>query len=336
MDRSNRRSVVSGLAALALVLALLYIVFRDKLPDIIESAVSVSLSGLLVLLAMGFVYQLIDAAMCMVLLRSRLPELSYRQAFELTFLGVFGLVCSGGAITIPMQSFYLKRCGLDVGHSVGLLILKFVYHKSTMLLYALVMLIPGLRWLDTFLPKARFYVLPGVLVCLLIIAALVLLCTWAPVRSLAEKLTGKLPDRGKWPERKTKWLSQLDLMYTEAGHLKARRDVSVKVMLLNLLKFTVLYLIPSAALLAMGRNAPDVWHSLVLSSMMLLISGVLPHVNGIGPLEFAFVFFYSTVAGNIAASGAMLLYRIATYFFPFLLSLPVFIAVQHRLSSGRM
>ena len=41
MDRSNRRSVVSGLAALALVLALLYIVFREKLPDIIESAVSV-------------------------------------------------------------------------------------------------------------------------------------------------------------------------------------------------------------------------------------------------------------------------------------------------------
>ena len=336
MDRSNRRSVVSGLAALTLVLVLLYIVFRDKLPDIIESAVSVSLSGLLVLLAMGFVYQLIDAAMCMVLLRSRLPELSYRQAFELTFLGVFGLVCSGGAITIPMQSFYLKRCGLDVGHSVGLLILKFVYHKSAMLLYALIMLIPGLRWLDTFLPKAKFYVLPGVLVCLLIIAALVLLCTWAPVRSLAEKLTGKLPDRGKWPERKTKWLSQLDLIYTEAGHLKARRDVSVKIMLLNLLKFTVLYLIPSAALLAMGRNAPDVLHSLVLSSMMLLISGVLPHVNGIGPLEFAFVFFYSTVAGSIAASGAMLLYRIATYFFPFLLSLPVFIAVQHRLSSGRV
>lgn len=40
-------------------------------------------------------YQLIDSAMCMTLLRSRLPELSYRQAFELTFLGAFGLTASG-------------------------------------------------------------------------------------------------------------------------------------------------------------------------------------------------------------------------------------------------
>ena len=29
--------------------------------------------------------------------------------------------------------------------------------------------------------------------------------------------------------------------------------------------------------------------------MMLLITGVLPNVNGLGPLEFAFVFFYSAV-----------------------------------------
>ena len=33
MEKSKKRSLVSGLAALALVLLLLYIVFRDKLPE---------------------------------------------------------------------------------------------------------------------------------------------------------------------------------------------------------------------------------------------------------------------------------------------------------------
>lgn len=336
MDRSKKRSLVSGLAALALVLLLLYIVFRDKLPEIISTLSEVSVPGVCLLLAMGLGYQLIDSAMCMTLLRSRLPELSYRQAFELTFLGAFGLTASGGAITIPMQSVYLDRCGLDAGRSVGLLILKFVYHKSAILIYALVMLIPGLGWLREVLPESVKYVLPGIVIFLLIITALILLCTWKPVHDLAVKLLGLFPEKGKWPERREKWLRQIDLMYAEAAHLKGMKAVSAKVMLLNFLKLTVLYMIPSAALRCMGLDAPDLLHSLILSAMMLLITGVLPNVNGLGPLEFAFVFFYSAVVSGIDASGAMLLYRIVTYFFPFLISLPVFFIVERRLSRGRL
>ena len=320
MEKSKKRSLVSGLAALALVLLLLYIVFLDKLPEIISALSEVSVPGVCLLLAMGLGYQLIDSAMCMTLLRSRLPELSYRQAFELTFLGAFGLTASGGAITIPMQSVYLDRCGLDAGRSVGLLILKFVYHKSAILIYALVMLIPGLGWLREVLPESVKYVLPGIVIFLLITTALILLCTWKPVHDLAVKLLGR----------------QIDLMYAEAAHLKGMKAVSAKVMLLNFLKLTVLYMIPSAALRCMGLDSPDLLHSLILSAMMLLITGVLPNVNGLGPLEFAFVFFYSAVVSSIDASGAMLLYRIVTYFFPFLISLPVFFIVERRLSRGRL
>jgi len=74
MEKSKKRSLVSGLAALALVLLLLYIVFRDKLPEIISALSEVSVPGVCLLLAMGLGYQLIDSAMCMTLLRSRLTE----------------------------------------------------------------------------------------------------------------------------------------------------------------------------------------------------------------------------------------------------------------------
>ncbi len=335
MEKSKKRSLVSGLVALTLILLLLYIVFRDNLPEIISALSEVSFPDVCLLLAMGLGYQLIDSAMCMELLRSRLPELSFRQGFELTFLGAFGLTASSGAITIPMQSVYLERCGLDAGRSVGLLILKFVYHKSAILIYALVMLIPGFGWLREVLPESIKYVLPGIVIFLLIIAALILLCTWKPVHVLAVKLLGLFPKKGKWPERREKWLRQIDLMYAEAAHLKGMKAVSAKVMLLNFLKLTLLYMIPSVSLRCMGLQAPGILHSLILSAMMLLISGVLPNVNGLGPLEFSFVFFYSAVAGSVEASGAMLLYRIATYFFPFIVSLPVFFIVERRLTRGK-
>ena len=80
MEKSKKRSLVSGLAALALVLLLLYIVFRDKLPEIISALSEVSVPGVCLLLAMGLGYQLIDSAMCMTLLRSRLPGDRFRPA----------------------------------------------------------------------------------------------------------------------------------------------------------------------------------------------------------------------------------------------------------------
>lgn len=117
----------------------------------------------------------------------------------------------------------MTDAGLDAGRSVGLLILKFVYHKSAILIYALVMLIPGLGWLREVLPESVKYVLPGIVIFLLIITALILLCTWKPVHDLAVKLLGLFPEKGKWPERREKWLRQIDLMYAEAAHLKGMK-----------------------------------------------------------------------------------------------------------------
>ena len=106
MEKSKKRSLVSGLAALALVLLLLYIVFRDKLPEIISALSEVSVPGVCLLLAMGLGYQLIDSAMCMTLLRSRLPELpiDYKLAVrqEDPHYGNAGVVESELGIFVPL------------------------------------------------------------------------------------------------------------------------------------------------------------------------------------------------------------------------------------------
>lgn len=57
------------------------------------------------------------------------------------------------------------------------------------------MLIPGLGWLREVLPESVKYVLPGIVIFLLIITALILLCTWKPVHDLAVKLSGSSPKR---------------------------------------------------------------------------------------------------------------------------------------------
>lgn len=61
---------------------------------------------------------------------------------------------------------------------------------------------------------------------------------------------------------------------------------------------------------------------------MFLIIGVLPNVAGIGPTEFSFLLLFSPYTGRGMASSALILFRISTYFCPFLVSLIVFIKLR--------
>ena len=126
MKSNNKRGYIVSLCFLVLLLGVTFIVFRDKLPDIMNAVAQIPAATVTVILGCGLAYQLIDSLMCLILVRSRMPSLTYLQAFELTMCGVFGLVCSNSIITVPMQSVYLYSKSLDVGHTDGLMTVKYI------------------------------------------------------------------------------------------------------------------------------------------------------------------------------------------------------------------
>lgn len=331
MDKKHLKSIFSALLTLLILVGIMALVLRGNVEAIMNSIASISAPSFIALLALGLGYQLFDSAMCMTLVRSRLPELSYRQAFELTFLGVFGLVTSGGAATIPMQSGYLYNQGLDVGNSVGLMIMKYIFHKGTIFLYALIMLVTQSGWLGANLPSAGKYLALGFGFCLLIILALILICTWDALRRFALKMIEKLPDSGKWPRRKVKWSENIGLMYSEARHLAQTKWRMWAMLGLNFAKLFVLYCVPYVGARAVGADVPEFVRMQLLASLMLLLSGVLPNVSGLGSVEIAFLFVFKGFLGEVNAPSVLVLYRIASYFFPFIIGVIVFMACRKKI-----
>jgi hypothetical protein len=94
------------------------------------------------------------------------------------------------------------------------------------------------------------------------------------------------------------------------------------------------YTIPYVSLRMLGVTDLTFWQVQMLYSLMLLISGALPNVAGMGPAEFSFVLLFGSYMGSAQASSAMLLFRVATYFFPFLVSAVVFFRVQKQIVQG--
>lgn len=328
MKQQKRGKFIINLFLFAIVLFLLFFVFRKDYQAIWNTIGGISISGLLLLLGMDMVYQILDSAACFTLFRTRLSSLQFRQAMEITFLGIFGNVSTIGAGTLPMQSYYLYRHGMQVGSGIGMLILKYVFHKATVLLYAAIMIVVQGYWLQSAVPGLTKYIYLGFAICMITIIVLILLCTWETIQQLLLKIIKKLPNTEKWRYRKQVWCRNLEALYAESKNLLHNHRCCLKVMLLNLLKVFWLFLIPFTCMKILHISRLSIGETQILSSVMLLVIGVLPSVAGIGATEFAFLLLFTPQIGRVFASSALVLYRVSTYFFPFLLSIGVFFKVQ--------
>lgn len=333
MDKKKRGYVVS-VAVLLLLLVVTVLVFKDKLPEIIGAMRNVPTKLIILILLTGMGYQLFDSLMCMTLVRSRVPNLSYAQAFDLTMTGVFALVCTNSIATIPLQSAYLYTYGIDVGHSMGMMTLKYVFHKATIAGFALVMLLVNFGWLRAAVPEVMGYLIPGFAMCTAIILVLVLLCTWDKMRMFIDKLIDWLPGKGKLAEKKSTWKENIDLMYTEFGNISRQKGRIAKILAINAAKLALVYSVPVMALGALGALGAGnlgLSHGETLSSLVWLIGGVLPSVSGLGPIDLAFTLLFGPFAQENTVSAALVLYRAATYFVPFVISLPTVYLAQRRI-----
>lgn len=333
MSKKRKRSYLVSAVTLALLFGLLLLVFGDTLPEIVRNLRAVPLRGVLWLLVLGLAYECMEAALAMVLLRAR-GDIRYADALNVTFLAVFGNIATMGAGTLPMQSFYLYRRGLDAGGALGIMASEYVLHKISVLIYATLALLFGGSWLRESASGLARYVGIGYAIGALIVLALTLLYTWDKVLTLVLALLQRLPDTPKWNERREKWAGSLTQLNTEARKVLLVRSVRVRGVVVSLLKLFVLYSIPYFALRLAGCTALSFAEVQVLSSLMLLITSALPNVAGVGPTEFAFLLLFSSWAGTAAASSALVLYRVATYFFPFLLSIFAFLREEKRSLKG--
>ena len=84
----------------------------------------------------------------------------------------------------------------------------------------------------------------------------------------------------------------------------------------------------------LGIRQLSFWQVQLLSAVTVLIAGAIPNVGGVGPAEFAFTLLYSPYLGRTNAASAMVLYRMASYVFPFLVSIP-FVFHFRRLVQNR-
>lgn len=332
MDKERWKWIVTGLLILLALSVAFLVVGAQSGVDWGTVLGLVSPAGIVLLLLLGGLYQMGEALTCRTVVHTRLPQFTLWQAWRIVHLKIFFDVASFGTASIPMQTYALYRLGLHPGAGIGLMTLEYVLHKASVLGYGIFMLAAQFPWLRLSGSAALAYLLPACCVIAVIIAVLVLLCVWEPIQRGADWLICRLPEGGKWGRRKEAWRKQLAALYGESRAFCANKKAVATCFLWNIGKLFALFSIPWVCMDLLGITELTFSQGQLLSSLMLLITGALPNVAGIGPTEFSFLLLFSPYTEELTVA-VLALYRLATYYAPFLVSIVPFCTINQGKSS---
>ena len=245
-----------------LLFLIVFLVFRKDYRKIAECLKHMSVWGLLLLLSIECMHQLLEAMTRRTMIRTHMTSFGLRQAMGITFLGIFGNVSTFSAGILPMQSYYLYQYGIPVGNSIGMLTLIYIIHKITVFFYAGAMMMVHGSWIQEMMPELSRYMKLGFLVCALIIASLIMICTWETWQKFGIWMIEKFPEKGKWGERKKKWKRNLESLYEESRNLLKNRSCCLKLILMDILKLSCLYMIPFWCIRVLGLPEIGFWKTL--------------------------------------------------------------------------
>ena len=117
------------------------------------------------------------------------------------------------------------------------------------------------KWLRSAVPGLHGCLIAGYLIYFGIILALLLLCVWSKAHDFAIWAVGRLPEQGKWLERKAKLKKQLDsLYYGTAAFLKNKRVVWAA-FFAHTVKLLILCAVPHACIRMLGGAELSLLHT---------------------------------------------------------------------------
>ena len=231
-----------------------------------------------------------------------------------------------------VQTWYLHRCGLPLGPGVGLMTLEYVFHKTTVLLYATVMLLLQHKWLAANTSGVLNYLPMAYAVVAAILVVLVLVCVSPLIQNLARWLMQFLPKTEKWQQRRADWQQQLDILGEESRRLLADKPRCAKIFALQAVKLFGLFCLPYLCIRFMGLSPLSFAQVQLLTSLMLFLSNALPNVAGMGSIETAFLLVFGSFLSSGEVMSVLMLYRIASYYVVFAASAVGFFFAQRHLA----
>ena len=170
--------------------------------------------------------------------------------------------------------------------------------------------------------------LAGDAITMVITLALILFCCSTKFHQLIFAMLDFFNKKGKYDALEHQLREQCADLETASKYLLHKKKMVAGVVGLNLLKLCFWYGMPY--LLFAGDKNINLVETMAITALSVMLAAVIPAPAGIGSTEFVFTGLFAGIVGTGIAGSASLLYRFATFVFPFLIGVAVVITRKIR------
>ena len=323
---NNKKKTIKVIFCIAVVLLMffiLYRMFRDSYEDIVDSLSKTNMYIFAGMVLLGNCYYLIDAVVYYGITVRQGIKIKFSKFIPIAYMSIFFNVTSFGAGIKPAQILYLHKNGVDTGTACSITMMPYIFHKTVIVVYAVIMLILNNNFVVTNFSSSFRYMYMGVGLSIAIIVFMILLCSAEWFHRLVCKILDATLGKTRFKEVNEKIKTQIVLLREATVKIIKKPAAWISLTLIDALKMSCWYVIPTLAIYALGGDLGGVSFAqgLTVTSLMQLLMGVLPTSGGVGSLEVVFSVLFAAVFGKVVAGSSMVLYRLSTYYIPFLFSL---------------
>ena len=303
-----------------IVSAIVYI-FQNYMVDIYIQLKKLSLKGCISILILSIGYSFVEGFNISFLAKQFSRKFTILNGIGCSFYTSFYKTATFGSGSYVASVYYLQQKGISPSQGVGVSTLNYVFHRLSIALFSIICIIINYSFI-----KINFYDYLGIIkfvyiITILILFFLVSICLSNKFHKflllIIRYISNKLKINSKYKEK---------INYIEAEILRIKKSsivllknkmIIVIEILMNLVKFLLIYLSSYIALREMNINIAII-DALTVTSLAMILAGSIPAPAGIASVEFVYTLLFSVIANSIKSVSSMLIYRFSSFIVPFL------------------
>lgn len=332
--KKKKTTILKWLLVIVIIGVIIY-TFRDSAGPILEELAKTAPSVIIGICVMSVIYHLIEGSITTILAKQYEPEFRYSWGIGNAFYCSFYRVATLGSGAGIAALVYLSDHKIDYSKGFGLYMLQYAFHKISIAIYSAIFFALSFGYMMNHFGGYTGLLLAGYAITMIITLGLILFCCSEKFHKLIFKLLDFFNKNGKWDALEVQLRQQCDELEEASRFLLKRKKMVAVVILLNMIKFCFWYGIPY--LLFAGSGSITVVETMAITALAVMIAAVIPAPAGIGSTELMITTLFAGIVGTGLAGSACLLYRFATFVFPFLAGAVIVIARkvrQHRASKN--
>lgn len=327
-----RWSFVFNTAVILISAALiLYFVFsKNGLRDLIKGSQNVAWGFIGIALACHIGNAFCDSVLTWQLTRQKYKKFGFFNAAKVAVAGhFFSAVTPGASGGQPMQIFFLKKMGVDIGFSTSMLIQKFLVYQIVSTIYTAVLFIFKSKFILSQI-KGTFillFVLAGFLSQLTVMAFLLFACFQPTLIKRIVRVTASIFKRLKIGKNIDQRIRNTDAKINAFNRSNKRflksPSMLVKAFIEVTIQITLIYSIPYfiyKGLVPIGNGS--LVTMLCAVAFVNIVSSMIPIPGASGVSELAFSIFFGVFFTAATMKSAILIWRVITYYITIIVGAP--------------